>query len=232
MSAFRNFIIVVMAMISIASSSDFQTCRNEYERVAQLFKKETNDQEKQRLFVLVRDKAKELLGIPSDRKLVISPHIEAMCKLLDERAKNFEGESKTATGNEALKKQRESEYSREISNFLKVAAKILETMSSDITILDELLLKSPSTVLHFAHETIIMLQVLRYFLNNGTDIEGIVAIMRTFATSPLNGSYLLSVIMSLGMANPTALEASESTRTLIKQPDFSDKTLCKYLNIH
>jgi hypothetical protein len=226
MNRFLYLAIILITAVSIANSSDFLSYGNEYVRLVQLYKKENDANKKQGHFDSAKEIAMILFGIPHGARLVIGPHIDALCKSLSDKGQELEDASKSATGKEALKKKRESEHFLRISKFLGATAKILEAMSIDLSLLDKLMIKSPESVIPLAKEIVVMLRVLKSFFKDKDDLDSVVAIVTEFATSGLEGTRLLSLPLSVVMS----LEADFDFAAVIESTDFLDKTQCKYLN--
>ncbi|MDR1034413.1 MAG: hypothetical protein LBL32_00540 [Holosporales bacterium] len=217
----------LVTSVSITSASDFSSYGDEYVRLMQKYHNETDTNNKQNHFAAARGVAMILLGIPSNAKLVICVHIDSLCKSLNQRGQKLGEESELLTGNISLKKKRESEYIAEIVKFLWATARILEAMSSDLSVLDKLMIKSPESIVSLAQEIVVMLRVLNSFLKDGNDLDSIIAIVTEFATSGLEGTYLLSLPISIAMND----HDNFNLNTIIEGTDFSDKSQCKFLNV-
>ncbi|MDR1289045.1 MAG: hypothetical protein LBJ77_01485 [Holosporales bacterium] len=207
--------------------SDFSSCSNEYVRFMQMYQKETDPTKKQSHLDVAKGFAMTLLGLPHGARLVICSHIDGICKTLTQRSQKLAEESQAATGNEALKKKRESEHLEEISKFLMAGARILEDMSNDPASLDKLMMKGPGAVIQLAREIVVMLRVLSSFFKNNDDIDSMVGIVKGFATYGLEGTYLLSSPLSVAMN----LGQEFTLSTAMDTAEFLDKSKCRYLNV-
>jgi hypothetical protein len=194
----------------------------------QMYRKETDATEKQNHFAKAKGFAMTLFGLPHGAKFVLSEHVGTMCKPLEEKGQKLDEESKAATGKEALKKKRESEHLLEITKFLRATARILETMSNDLSLLDKLMMKGPESVIPLAREVVVMLRCLGSFFRDGNDLDSIIRIVTEFATFGLEGTYLMSLPLSVAMSGAPEFDIAN----IIDSTDFLDKSLCKYLKVN
>ena len=171
--------------------------------------------------------AKELLGIKDNIKLSVYDKIEPFCKELEDEALKQEKFTKSNDHEIVKKAKRDINNCKEISKFLKCAAKLLESFYEDSSLLPTLIQNDPLSIVSISKETTVMLLALKIILKDPKDQEPVIKKMREFAKTSEDGTYLLSTIMSIAMTNPN-LDFKKALKT---EESFKNQEYRKYLEI-
>jgi hypothetical protein len=210
--------------------ADFDTVKNAYIVTITKAQKEVDTARREASLAQALSLAKQLCGIGILKQEVYKP-LEGLCLELDTLSETNLKESDEKAGKAALKLKRLSESYSLIAKFIRIASRLHQAMNADISVLGKLMVKDPDSVIHIAKEFVLMLEVLACVLASeskpASKTEEVYRMMRDFSKASDEGTYLLSIPVSVAMSNDKEFNSSD----LIESCDFSDKSAMLYLKI-
>ncbi|MDR1234235.1 MAG: hypothetical protein LBJ92_03775 [Holosporales bacterium] len=214
----------ILASLNHSTAIPLLPIKADFDSVAKIYTMSIRKQNYSRALSL----AKQLCGTGILASKIYKP-LESLCDALDAASIAKLTESKTKDGKEALKLLRESETYDEISKFLRIVSRFHQLMNVDASILSRLMMKDPDIVIHIAKEFVLMLQVLESVSGSEPKIEDIHKRIRDFVVFADDGTYILSVLVSIAMKN--GIPNGDFVKS-VESWDLADKSIMRYLKVH
>ncbi len=207
---------------------------NELRTVAYNYLKELNlsrnakDKEEQKLHEKKAiELAKSLLGIVANVKINTSAKVTEFSRILEQKISELEKAEESSNEKETLKKKRDIANYKQIESFIKSNSKLFDSLYSNPEIFNLIMQKLPDFVPVIGREITVFLRSLGLIIESENNFDKVISLLRDFARTSSDGTYLLSPINSIATANTENLDMLK----LLQNTDFTKYDVCKYLKL-